>query len=197
MAREAIFSRETRLWHPASGWQTFPAGESNPGPAWSEVEGGGAEGTKTQASTLEELAAVTKRAERAEEAAAAREHDLSRLAQERDDAVAGRAAITRRAEEAEKALGEAEADKARYAEERDAARGLETELRAEIGRLKAAKAEDTATIERIVGELNQANALYAAEKARADAAEAEVAKMDGDGDKKIGGSKRKAADKPE
>lgn len=139
MAREAIFSRDTRLWHPdePGGWRVFPAGEQDPGPAWSEVEGGGGRPEDRDAATREALKAALARAEKAEHALAQRQADIDRLAQQRDDANAKVAGLERRAGEAEKALSEAKADKARYAEERDRAVQNEAALRREVEPLRA------------------------------------------------------------
>lgn len=157
MARSGVFSRDTSLWHPDEGWRVFPKGETDPGAAWSEHEGGGLQPGERDAATLREIAALAERAERAEATISRYQADKDRLAQERDDIAAEVANLSRRANEAEKALKEAQADKARYAAERDRAIQNEANMRREL-----------------------------------DAAKAEIAKVDGDGDGKVGGRKPKA-----
>ena len=148
MPREAVFTRETRLWHRDSGWQTFPAGESNPGPAWSELEGGAVLDGKRDAATMKELAELTARAEKAEHQLASATHDRAALSQKAEDANRKASGLEARAKAAEKALAETEADKLRIAAERDQAREVEAGLRNEVAALKAsAKAGEDALAE--------------------------------------------------
>lgn len=163
MARSGVFSRDTALWHPEEGWRTFPKGGSDPGGSWFEVEGGAPAGDR-DAATLRELAAATERAERAEAIIVRYQADKDRLAQERDDIAKTVAAETRRADEAEKALREAQGHKDRFAAERDRAIQNEANVRRELDAVKAENA----------------------------ALRAEVAKVDGDGDGKVGGRKPRA-----
>jgi chromosome segregation ATPase len=202
MPRESVFTRETPLWHRAEGWRTFPPGESNPGPAWSEIEGGEVAEGKRDAATLKELADLAARAEKAEARVVSLVHDLSARAQETSDAKALVDGLQDRALGAERNAEQSEADKLRIASERDQAREVETGLRNEIAALKAAGGDltdATATIERLVGELSEANQRTADKEGRVQELEtdlananAKLAAFDGDGDGAPGGSRAKA-----
>lgn len=206
MARERIFSRETRLYHPLGGWTTFPPGESDPGPAWSETDSAAPEPGTRDAATLKEMADLTLRAEKAEATVASRGHDFARLEQAAADSLREAATQKTRADVAEKAAAEAEADKLRMAGERDHAREAEGALRNEIAALKNASAGAGEKVERLMAELEVANqkAADALDKVRAKEehiqlletdlanAKAKIAPLDGDGDGSPGGAKKKS-----
>jgi chromosome segregation ATPase len=184
MARERIFSRETPLWHAIDGWKTFPPGESDPGPAWYEVEGGTASDGKRDAATLKELADLTARAEKAETLADKRTHDLAVLAQQVADADAKVADLTRRADEAERAAAGHEADKLRIAAERDQANENESGLRNANAALKE-------RVRELEADLQGVGALTAEDRTVLKAKLAAAEAMDHDGDGAPGGSKPK------
>jgi hypothetical protein len=172
MARERIFSRETRLYHHIDGWKAFPAGETDPGPAWSEHEGPAAEPGSRDGATLKEMADLTVRAEKAEALVSARAHDMARLEQAAADSAREAAMQKARADEVTRSLEEAQANVLRIAAERDQANGNESQLRAEVVRLKGLIQEY---------ETDLANA------------KAKIAAFDGDGNGEPGGSKPRKA----
>lgn len=122
MARQAVFSVPTKLWHPAGGWREFPAGETDPGGAWHEKEGGEAPGSNTTAQALKDLIAAQEQIEALQATADRQAYDmgLARTAQEQAEAkVAG---LEQRAISAETKAQEAETRSAQYMRERDDAR---------------------------------------------------------------------------
>jgi hypothetical protein len=139
MARERTFTRETRLWNSKSGeWDVFPAGEQDPGPAWSEIEGGTPDGgVKTASAALAELAAVTKRAEDAEQRIGRLQHDCAQRNQEATVALAEVARLTEAMILLQRERDEAEANKLRMAEERDRAIQNESDVRQQLAVEKA------------------------------------------------------------
>lgn len=56
MARPYVFSEPTRLWSAMEGWRTFGVGETDPGGAWYETEGGQISGSGLIAGALKDLA---------------------------------------------------------------------------------------------------------------------------------------------
>lgn len=121
MARPNVFSTETKLWHAAEGWRKFPAGETDPGGAWSEQEGGNPVGNNATAGALKDLIEANDRLDAAAEREAKKDHDLATMAAERDAANGKVADLNQRAIAAEKSQAEAEANAASYAQERSRA----------------------------------------------------------------------------
>lgn len=121
MARPNVFLTDTRLWHPAEGWRTFPAGETDPGAAWSEKEGGDTPGGKTVAEAAKDLIAAHDQIENLQQLLATKDASMATLAQERDEA-AGRLAAAEQARiDAEKARDEAVATAEGLTQQRDQA----------------------------------------------------------------------------
>lgn len=88
MARPYVFTTDTHLFNIATGERRlFPAGETDPGDAWSEKEGGEAPGANTVASSLKDLIAAQDQIEALQAAAAASAAALDHIGKERDDAV--------------------------------------------------------------------------------------------------------------
>lgn len=134
MARPNVFSTDTKLWHPAEGWRTFPAGETNPGATWHEKEGGDSVGSNAASGALKDLIEANDRMDQMAQMMASKDHDLGVMGQQRDEAVGKVHDLEQRAIAAEKAQAEAEERATAYMKERDQAR-------AELARAKPAKTD--------------------------------------------------------
>lgn len=122
MARTAVFLTDTRLWNAAEGWRIFPKGETDPGGAWSEFEGGAPARTATDEGVLKDLALAGAKIEALGRNLSAKDHDLAQMARERAEAVEALGAMEQRALAAERALVEAEDVARSLTRERDDAR---------------------------------------------------------------------------
>jgi uncharacterized phage infection (PIP) family protein YhgE len=126
MGRPHVFQTDTTLYHAVEGSRVFPAGETDPGGAWSERIGGEAVGAATTTSALKDLIAAQDQIEALESRLANNAHDLAAGAKALEDARALFSGLEQRAISAEKALAESQAQAAKYMAERDQARA-ETE----------------------------------------------------------------------
>lgn len=140
MARQQVFTSNTKLWHAAEGWRVFPAGETDPGGSWSEKEGGAPVGESAAAGALKDLIAANDRLDQMSETLARKDHDLAKTAADCEEAKTALAAMEQRAIAAEKGQTEAEEFARGYMEERDSARAELEAAKAKPG--KAATAPD-------------------------------------------------------
>lgn len=109
MTRPAVFSTDTKLYHPSEPkGRVFPAGETDPGAAWTEQLGGKPAGEKTVGQAAKDLLEAHEQIEAHQSQLETQNASMAILAGERDDAVG-------KLEAAENAKAEAERD-------RDAAR---------------------------------------------------------------------------
>lgn len=105
MARQSVFSVDTVLFHPSEPQgRTFPAGETDPGPAWSERPGGKAPGEKTVGEAAKDLLAAHEQIEALQSQLETQAASMATLAGERDKAAG-------KLEAAESARAEAERDR--------------------------------------------------------------------------------------
>lgn len=195
MARSNIFTADTTLFNTATGEKRmFPKGESDPGNAWSEREGGEAPGSATTTQALRDLIAAQDQIERLQATLSTQDASMAVLAGERDAAAGKVAGLEQAAVEAGVARDQALDDAKTYMTERDQAREAEASLRAAITKLEG----DLAGASKARDEANENAALYAEEVQklgdRVKELEADVAKVDGDGDGKVGGRKSKPAE---
>lgn len=186
MARSNVFTSDTYLFNTATGEKRlFPKGESDPGNAWSEKEGGEAPGSATTTQALKDLIAAQDQIERLQATLSTQDASMAVLAGERDAAAGKVEGLEQAAADAEKARAEAETAAHAYMTERDAARAEAARMSDLLKGLEAAKAEAIANAE-----------LYAEDNGKLSARivelEADVAKVDGDKDGKVGGTKPKA-----
>lgn len=137
MARAYVFQVDTTLYHPAEGARVFPAGETDPGPTWTDMRGGEPADKSTTRQAMLDLIAAQDQIDGLGAQLTAKDHDLAVMAGERSAALAKVADLEQRALAAEKTAAEAEASAAAYMRERDAARA---ELVAAQTTTKAAKA---------------------------------------------------------
>lgn len=194
MARQSIFSTDTVLYHPLEGAKTFPAGEQDPGPAWSENPGGPLVGGPSVKQSAADLIAAQDQIDGLGEQINRLGASLADVSKERDDAVGRTSALEAEANAANQAREAAEAAAAELTGERDQARSVEADLRAAITKLEG----DLTGVSKARDEANENAALYAEEVQklgdRVKELEADVAKVDGDGDGKVGGRKSKPAE---
>jgi len=186
MARPYVFATETTLYHPSEpGGRTFGVGETDPGAAWTDSPGGAPAGEKTNSQALRDLIEADDRINALGETIAANARDLAEMGKERSEALAKVADLEQAAKDAEKAKADAEALAAELTVERDTARAEAARMSDLLKGLEAAKAEAVANAE-----------LYAEDNGKLSARiaelEADVAKVDGDKDGKVGGTKPKA-----
>lgn len=134
MPRQAIFSADTVLFHATEGKKLFPAGEQDPGPAWTDRRGGEPVGGATVASAAKDLLVAANTIETLESRLESQAADLDNMAQERDAATGALAAAEQRATDAEKARDEAVSAAEGLTQERDAATALNASLQAQIAK---------------------------------------------------------------
>lgn len=132
MARPAVFSTDTTLYHPAEGAKVFPKGEQDPGPMWTEQRGGVPVGKDSTAGALKDLIAAQDRIESLEAQLVTQDHSLAQIGKERDAAVGKLGDMEQAKIAAEKARDDAEKVAADLTVERDAARAETAGLRAKI-----------------------------------------------------------------
>lgn len=157
MAKFTILPADMKLYSPAEPkGRVFLAGESWPGDAWSDKPGGDEVGRGTVTQSLKDLEAAQKQADDLRSIVEGITHDLAQVSKERDDAMAQVAGLQAEVEAAKTSGGQDAAVLKGLTEERDHARAqVETQTtRANKldGELEAAKA----TVERLVGELAEA-----------------------------------------
>lgn len=136
MPRPAVFTTDTFLFHPVEGKKLFPAGETDPGPAWHDKPGGPSVGQNATAEAMKDLIAAQDQIDGLGQQLASKDHDLAQMAKERDEANAKLADAEQRARDAESARAEAEKVAAEVTGERDRLAALETELRTKIAGLE-------------------------------------------------------------
>lgn len=122
MARPNVFTTDTTLYHAIEGSRVFPAGETDPGAAWTDRVGGEAIGAATTTQALKDLIAAQDQIEAMEARLHANGHDLAVAAKATADAKAKATEMEQRALAAEKALTDAHAQSQQYMRERDQAR---------------------------------------------------------------------------
>lgn len=132
MARQHVFSVETRLWHPSDGWKLFPVGETDPGSAWSEKEGGEPVGKASTEQALKDLIAAQDQIEAKDRLLVSKDHDLAQLAKAKAEAEAKVADLEQRAIAAEASGAEAQTVAAAVTKERDEARAESARLREKL-----------------------------------------------------------------
>lgn len=191
MPRPYVFSSDTTLYHPTEGERVFPAGETDPGAAWSDKPGGDPVGTNAAVGALKDLIEANDRLDQMGQMAAQKDHDLAVMAKERDEAAGKVAELEQRAIAAEKAQAEAEEATHGYMVERDQAR---SELKAAQDKLAASESAHTEKVEGLVKQIDDANQMIADASTEIEGLKAEIAKVDQDGDGRVGGSK--ASKKP-
>lgn len=135
--RQQVFSVETKLWHPSEGWRVFPAGETDPGNAWSETEGGHPVGAASAAGALKDLIEANDQLDQMRQMMAAKDHDLAVMAKERDAANAKVSDLEQAGIDAVKARAAAEDAARGYMAERDTARAEMATANAKITDLEA------------------------------------------------------------
>lgn len=168
MARQTVFTVDTILYNASEGARLFPAGETDPGGAWSDNPGGEPADKATTKQAMVDLIAAQDQIDGLGGQIARKDHDLAVIAKERDEANDKLADLEQRALAAEAAVATAEAAAADYMRERDSAR--DEAIRAQDG-LKARVTE----METDVANANQ-NAADAKALAESYAADAKAAK---------------------
>lgn len=185
MANPSVLAADAILYSPAEPeGRLFPAGESWPGDAWSLNRGGEPVGKGATKQAMKDLIDAQDTIDSLSGQLASKDHDLAVMAADRDDATGKLSDAEQRAIEAEKAQTAAEDAARAYMTERDNAR---SEIQGLTDKLTAAGE----TIARLVGDLAAAEQLTADANAALEAARAEIAKVDGDGDGKVGGRAKK------
>jgi len=194
MARQSIFSTPTRLWHPTQGWFTFGIGEQDPGASWFEKEGGEPAGAATTSQALKDLIAAQDQIDQRDKALAAKDHDLAQASKAREEAEGKVEGLEQALKAAETERDDAMSAAEDLTKERDAGIQALEALRATITTLEG----DLAGASKARDEANENAGLYAEEVQKlgdcVKELEAEVAKVDGDGDGKVGGRKSKPAE---
>lgn len=137
MARPNVFSEPTKLWHAAEGWREFPAGETDPGGAWHDKEGGSAPGGATVTQAMKDLIAAQDQIDAKDALLAAKDHDLAQSAKRAEEAEAKVKGLNQRALDAEAATQAADERARASAEARDAASARVTVLEADLAKAKA------------------------------------------------------------
>lgn len=135
MTRAHVFAADTTLYHPGEGARVFPAGETDPGDAWSESPGGKPADKSTTRQAMLDLIAAQDQIDALGKQMVAKDHDLAVMASERDAANGKLGALEQRAIAAEAAAADAEARTADYMRERDAARQEAAALRGQLAKL--------------------------------------------------------------
>lgn len=107
MARQPVFSIPTLLWHPSEGWRNFPPGETDPGPAWSETEGGHPVGGKTITQAIEDLTAANAQSDDLRQRLDTQAQAISFANQAKDEAVSKVEGLTQAAIQAQRERDEA------------------------------------------------------------------------------------------
>lgn len=193
MARPYVFQTETTLYHPSEGARVFPAGETDPGPAWTDSRGGEPADKGTTKQAMRDLIAAQDQIDGLGAQLVSRDHDLAVMASTRDEASLKVAGLEQRAIDAEKGQ-ETEAQRAaEYMRERDAARADHQRVGDQVTAANARVAELEATVTRVTADLGTANQIVADQNDEITTLKAEIAKFDGDKDGRIGG---KPAAKP-
>jgi colicin import membrane protein len=151
MSRPNVFSVPTRLWNAAEpgGWRTFQQGETDPGEAWSDKEGGETPGAVSSVALAGDLAKCHIQIADLQERLAANGSDMAESAKAREDALAKVAGLEQEVISANTARDEAEKVAASLTAERDAAnataaRQKEAADAAEALLAEAAAAKDAA-----------------------------------------------------
>lgn len=157
MARPYVFSIDTTLYHPTEGARTFPQGETDPGPAWSDKPGGDRSEGNTMASAAKDLIAANDRADALGVRLEAQAHDLAVAAKARENAEAKVAGLEQRAIEAEKALDAAIEAARGYMQERDSARAEVQSAKANADAAEALVNEANERAAAVVAQLEAAN----------------------------------------
>lgn len=203
MAKYSEVPRDMPLYSVAEPkGRVFLKGESWPGDAWSDQPGGEMVGTGTVAQSLKDLNTAANQVNELRAIVESQGHDVAQAARERDEAVARADGLAQVAKDAQAAQAQAEDATKTLTEERDAARDEARQQAARADKLDGDASEANSTLERLVGELNQArqeaadaNGLVTIAQEEIAALKADIAKMDGDKDGKVGGKAAKA--KPE
>jgi hypothetical protein len=138
MGRPFVFNAPTTLYHPVEGERTFPQGETDPGPAWTDRIGGAAVGAATTTQALKDLITAQEQIEDLEKRLMANGADLAKSAKTREEALAKVTGLEQVALEAIGKHEAAEAQSQTYMRERDQAR---VEVEALRAKLKPAKAD--------------------------------------------------------
>lgn len=122
MPRPFIFATDTTLYHPAEGARVFPAGETDPGPMWTEKPGGEPAGSATVAQALKDLIKAQAQNEALQGNLATAQLALDESAKTREAALAKVADLEQQVVAAKGAQADAEALATQYMRERDEAR---------------------------------------------------------------------------
>ncbi len=177
----------------------FIAGDQWPGDAWSDQPYGKDAGTATVAQAVKDLAAAQTQAENMGQTIESLNHDLAQVQGELSALKASTGELTQARTTAEAARDEALEAARDAAAARDQAQADASGLRERVNRLEEAATTSAATIERLTGELAAANQKAADSSGRIQEletdlanAKAQIAKVDPDGDGKVGGSKKAA-----
>lgn len=120
--RPNVFSTPTRLWHPSAGWFEWPIGETDPGDAWSEFEGGHRETSGTEAGVTADLTLANDRNEKLTRTNASLMHDVAQISKRANDALADVVVLKQAVVDAERERDEAMRIAAQVTRERDNAR---------------------------------------------------------------------------
>lgn len=121
MARPQVFSSPTTLYHPIEGPRVFPAGETDPGAAWSDNPGGDRSET-SMPSVMKDLIDANDRADALGVKLDKQAYDMAQTAADATAAKEALADAEQRAVAAEAAQKVAEDGATTYMAERDAAR---------------------------------------------------------------------------
>ena len=132
MARHPVFPENTRLWHPEAGWQTFPQGGQDPGPAWFEAEVGHLAAKVDDPDIVKALKAEKDRNEVLQEQLRNAAASLSQVSGDKEKAGAELSAARDAGKAAERAKEVAEATASELTTERDRLAALVTKLQAQI-----------------------------------------------------------------
>lgn len=163
MARPQVFNSDTTLYHAVEGARVFPAGETDPGAAWSDNPGGDRSET-SMPSVMKDLIEANDRADALGVRLDAQAHDMAATAAECTEAKEKLVASEQATIAATEAQKVAEDGAAGYMEERDAAR---TELAATSEKLVTANADlataqaDAAKVPDLMAQLDTANQTIA------------------------------------
>lgn len=168
MGRPFVFPVDTTLYHPSEGARVFPAGETDPGSAWTETRGGEPVDKGTIKQATKDLIAAQDQIDALGEQLNRKDHDLAVIGKERDEANGKVADLEQRAIAAEAGQVEADERAAEYMRERDAAR-------ADFQRVSDQVTEANANVERLVGELGEAQQSAADAEGRVQELETDLA----------------------
>lgn len=161
MARPYVFQVETTLYHPSEGPRVFPAGETDPGPAWTDSRGGEPADKGTTKQAMKDLIAAQDQIDALGAQLSSQDHDLGTATKERDEANLKVAGLEQRATDAEKGQ-ETEARRAAdYMRERDDARADHQRVGDQVKAANARISDLEADVTRLTGELGVANQVVA------------------------------------